>query len=68
MIVPDLTLVLQIINFCIAYLIMQKFVFAPALKIIQAQDHYQKSLEQKLIKLGPCSDMQKKSNYLVGIL
>ena len=48
MIVPDLTLVLQIIHFGIAYVIMQKFIFAPALKIIQAQDHYQKSLEQQI--------------------
>jgi hypothetical protein len=48
MILPDFTLVLQIIHFYVAYLIMSKLVFAPALKIIETQDSYKKSLEQKI--------------------
>ena len=48
MILPDFTLVLQIINFCIAYVMMSKLIFAPALKILETQDDYKKSLEQKI--------------------
>lgn len=48
MILPDFTLVLQMINFCGAYVIMSKLIFAPALKILNTQDNYTKSLEQKI--------------------
>src|SRR3990167_5948274 len=47
---PNLTLLFQMINFGVAYLIMRRLIFAPALKILQTQDSYKKSLEQKIDK------------------
>lgn len=48
MILPDFTLVLQMVHFYMAYLIMKHFVFAPALKILEVQDGYKQSLAQKI--------------------
>ncbi len=45
---PDVTLILQIANFTIAYFIMRTLIFAPVLQIIQKQDLYKKSLEQNV--------------------
>jgi hypothetical protein len=45
---PDFTLILQIINFYVAYAVMRKLVFTPALKIIEVQDSYQQSLERNI--------------------
>ena len=45
---PDITLLLQIVNFVIAYKILYRFVFAPAYTILQAQDLYKSKLEQKI--------------------
>lgn len=45
---PDVTLLLQIANFTIAYVVMRKLIFAPALKILETQDFYKKSLQQKI--------------------
>ena len=48
MTLPDVTLILQIANFTIAYFIMRTLIFAPVLQIIQKQDLYKKSLEQNV--------------------
>ena len=45
---PDVTLLLQIINFTIAYTVMRKFVFVPVLNILLAQDLYKKTLEKNI--------------------
>ncbi|MBP6892402.1 hypothetical protein KBB68_02365 [Candidatus Babeliales bacterium] len=45
---PDVTLLLQIINFTIAYVMMRKLIFAPALKILEKQDFYKKSLQKNI--------------------
>jgi hypothetical protein len=45
---PDITLLLQIVNFVIAYKILYRFVFAPAHAILQAQDRYKSKLEQNI--------------------
>lgn len=46
---PNITLVFQIVNFCVAYRILYNFVFAPALQILVMQDGYKKSIEQKIL-------------------
>jgi gas vesicle protein len=45
---PDVTLLLQIANFTIAYVVMRALIFAPALKILEQQDLYKKSLRQSI--------------------
>lgn len=45
---PDVTLLLQIANFTIAYVVMRALIFAPALKILEKQDFYKKSLQKNI--------------------
>ena len=46
---PNVTLLFQMVHFAIAYVLMRKFVFEPALQIIVAQESYKQNLEQKII-------------------
>lgn len=63
---PDFTLVFQIINFYVAYAIMRKFVFTPALKILEVQDSCKKSLEQSIESVKAVKNqviLQQKSRW-----
>ena len=45
---PDVTLLLQIANFTIAYVVMRKLIFAPTLQILEQQNSYKKSLKSNI--------------------
>lgn len=45
---PDITIFFQIIHFLFAYWVLRRFIFAPALVIIQDQDQRKKYLDDKL--------------------
>ena len=45
---PDITIFFQIIHFLFAYWALRRFIFAPALEIIQDQEQRAKSLGDKL--------------------
>lgn len=74
---PDVTLLLQIANFTIAYIIMRKLIFAPVLKILQQQDLYKQSLlltidqakkEQHLTMIKQKTAWQKAKESLYAII
>ena len=45
---PDITIFFQIIHFLFAYWALRRFIFAPALEIIQSQEQRAKSLGDKI--------------------
>lgn len=45
---PNMTLFVQMMHFAIAYWFMRRFIFEPALEIIESKEAYQKNLEQKI--------------------
>jgi hypothetical protein len=48
---PNITLLFQMVHFVIAYIILYRLVFAPALAICVTQAAYKNNLEQKIVSL-----------------
>lgn len=45
---PNITLFLQLVHFAVAYYVLRRFIFGPALQIIVKQDNYKQSIQTKI--------------------